>query len=115
MSAVAIAVVALAGLLVGVAPRSLPRYSVVVGYVGGQAAGTGRGIALSAALILGQATIDAAIGILFGFLGLAVIVGRQQVEVLRLPQRRHEPILAAYDRPPILDPGLGPDPAEARR
>jgi len=74
MSALAVAAVALAGLLVGVAPSSLPLYSVVGGYVGGQADGRARGILLSAGFVLGQATIDAAIGILFGFLGLTVII-----------------------------------------
>lgn len=74
MSALAVAAVALAGLLVGVAPSSLPLYSVVDGYVGGQASGRAKGLLLSAGFILGQATIDAAIGILFGFLGLTVII-----------------------------------------
>jgi cytochrome c-type biogenesis protein len=74
MSAIVVAAVALAGLLVGVAPSSLPLYSVVAGYVGGQAAGRARGIALSAAFILGHATVDAGIGILFGFFGLVVVV-----------------------------------------
>jgi cytochrome c-type biogenesis protein len=74
MSAAVAAAVAVAGLLVGVAPSSLPLYSVVGGYVGGQASGRARGLLLSAGFVLGQATIDAAIGILFGFLGLAVII-----------------------------------------
>lgn len=73
MSAAALAAVALAGLLVGIAPSSLPLYSVVGGYVGGQASGKAKGLLLSAGFILGQATVDAAIGILFGFLGLTVI------------------------------------------
>jgi cytochrome c-type biogenesis protein len=74
MSALVVAAVALAGLLVGVAPSSLPLYSVVAGYVGGQAGGRARGLLLSTSFILGLATVDAGIGILFGFLGLAVIV-----------------------------------------
>ncbi|MDE2229456.1 MAG: sulfite exporter TauE/SafE family protein [Alphaproteobacteria bacterium] len=74
MSALVVTAVGLAGLLVGVAPSSLPLYSVVGGYVGGQAAGRARGIFLSAGFVLGQATIDAAIGILFGFIGLTVII-----------------------------------------
>lgn len=74
MSALVLAAVALAGLLVGVAPSSLPLYSVVGGYVGGQAPRRARGLLLSAGFVLGLATIDAVIGILFGFLGLTVVV-----------------------------------------
>jgi cytochrome c-type biogenesis protein len=74
MSALVLAAVALAGLLVGVAPSSLPLYSVVGGYVGGQASGRAKGLLLSAGFILGQATVDAGIGILFGFLGLTVVI-----------------------------------------
>jgi cytochrome c-type biogenesis protein len=74
MSVALVAAVALAGLLVGVAPSSLPLYSVVGGYIGGQASGRAKGLLLSAGFVLGQATIDAAIGILFGFIGLAVII-----------------------------------------
>lgn len=74
MSAVAAAAVALAGLVVGVAPSSLPLYSVVGGYVGGQSSGRAKGLLLSAGFVLGQATVDAGIGILFGFLGLTVII-----------------------------------------
>jgi cytochrome c-type biogenesis protein len=74
MSALVVGAVALAGLLVGIAPSSLPLYSVVGGYVGGQVAGRAKGILLSAGFVLGQATVDAGIGVLFGFLGLAVII-----------------------------------------
>jgi cytochrome c-type biogenesis protein len=73
MSVLVLAAAALAGLLVGVAPSSLPLYSVVAGYVGGQAGSRARGFSLSTSFILGQATVDAGIGILFGFLGFAVI------------------------------------------
>ena len=73
MSALAIAAVALTGLLVGVAPSSLPLYSVVGGYVGGQVSGRAKGVWLSAGFVLGQATADAALGLLFGFLGQAVV------------------------------------------
>lgn len=69
----AITAVALAGLLMGVAPGSLPLYSVVAGYVGGQASRRAKGILLSAGFVLGMATVDAAIGTFFGFLGDAVI------------------------------------------
>jgi cytochrome c-type biogenesis protein len=74
MSVPVLAVVAIAGLFVGVAPSSLPIYSVVAGYVGGQASSRAKGFLLSNCFILGQATVDTGIGILFGFLGLAVII-----------------------------------------
>lgn len=66
------ALVALAGLIMGVAPSSLPLASVIAGYVGRQAheqevGGVRKGLMLSAGFILGLATVDAAIGILFGF------------------------------------------------
>ena len=73
------ALVALAGLIMGVAPSSLPLASVVAGYVGGRAreqegGGARKGLLLSAGFVLGLATVDAAIGILFGFLGSAAIL-----------------------------------------
>lgn len=73
MAALAVASIALAGLLVGFAPSSLPLYSVVAGYVGGHATRRSRGLLLSAGFVLGMATVDAAVGGLFGFLGFAVI------------------------------------------
>ncbi|HJU19257.1 MAG TPA: cytochrome c biogenesis protein CcdA [Stellaceae bacterium] len=73
MSLLAVAAVALAGLLVGLAPSSLPLYSVVAGYVGGQAARRTRGLLQAAGFVLGMATVDAALGALFGFLGFAVL------------------------------------------
>jgi cytochrome c-type biogenesis protein len=73
MSPVALAAVAVAGLLVGIAPSSLPLYSVVAGYVSGQVSSRAKGTLLSAGFALGQATVDASIGILFGFLGLLVV------------------------------------------
>jgi cytochrome c biogenesis protein CcdA len=73
MSLLAVAAVALAGLLVGLAPSSLPLYSVVAGYVGGQAARRTRGLLQVAGFFLGMATVDAALGALFGFLGFAVL------------------------------------------
>jgi cytochrome c-type biogenesis protein len=73
-----VALVALAGLVMGVAPSSLPLASVVAGYVGGQARGRDvngpmRGFWLSAGFVLGLATVDATIGILFGLLGFTAI------------------------------------------
>lgn len=78
ISPLGVALVALAGLIMGVAPSSLPLASVVAGYVGGQAreqkiGGARKGLMLSAGFILGLATVDAAIGILFGFIGFTAI------------------------------------------
>ncbi len=81
MSPLAFAVVALAGLTMGVAPSSLPLFSIVLGYVAGQPGeqdvqdvrGRLKGLSLSAGFVLGMATVDAAIGGLFGFLGYVVI------------------------------------------
>ena len=62
----------------GVAPSSLPLFSVVVGYAVGPP-GDGaieartKGLLLSTGFVLGMATVDAAVGALFGFLGYAVI------------------------------------------
>lgn len=77
-SALGFALVALAGLVMGFAPSSLPLAAVVAGYVGGQRPReeTNRrstGLRLSAGFVLGLATIDAVIGALFGFLGATVI------------------------------------------
>jgi len=62
----------------GVAPSSLPLASVVAGYVGGQSRGResnkrSTGLRLSAGFVLGLATVDAAIGAFFGFLGFTII------------------------------------------
>ena len=78
MSPLAFAMVALAGLAMGVAPSSLPLFSIVVGYVAGHTSddelrGRTRGLYLSSGFVLGMATVDAAIGALFGFLGYVVI------------------------------------------
>ncbi|HEV2549430.1 MAG TPA: cytochrome c biogenesis protein CcdA [Stellaceae bacterium] len=78
MSPLGFALVALAGLIMGVAPSSLPLASVVAGYVGGQsrdreAITRMTGLRLSAGFVLGLATVDAAIGAFFGFLGFTVI------------------------------------------
>lgn len=78
MSPLGFALVALAGLVIGVAPSSLPLASVVAGYVGGQTREREvnrlrKGLLLSAGFILGLATVDAAIGVLFGFIGFTAI------------------------------------------
>lgn len=77
-SPIGFVLVAAAGLVMGLAPSSLPLALVVAGYVGGQARRPGasawrRAALLSTGFIMGVATVDAAIGILFGFLGSAAI------------------------------------------
>ncbi|AGK57126.1 cytochrome c biogenesis protein transmembrane region [Hyphomicrobium denitrificans 1NES1] len=73
------AVMALAGLVMGIAPSSYPLATVVAGCVGGQTRGeqkawlSSRGLVLSAGFVLGIATVDAVIGVLVGFLGFAII------------------------------------------
>ncbi len=63
MSPLALAMVALAGLAMGVAPSSLPLFSIVIGYVAGQASddelrGRTRGLYLSSGFVLGMATLE---------------------------------------------------------
>jgi cytochrome c biogenesis protein CcdA len=77
-SPIGLALVAATGLLMGMAPSSLPLASVVPGYVGGQAQGPDvgawrKGLLLSTGFILGLATVDSGIGVLFGFLGTTAI------------------------------------------
>ncbi len=77
-SPLAFALVALVGLVMGIAPSSLPLYSVVVGYAvtvpGDETPSSGnKGFVLASGFVLGMATVDGAIGALFGFLGNAVI------------------------------------------
>lgn len=73
-----IALVALAGLIVGIAPSSFPLLSIAAGLSTGQGE-TGKnplrmhGLWLSAGFALGIATVDAILGALFGLLGLAVL------------------------------------------
>ena len=78
MSLLMVGVVVLSGLLMGVAPSSLPMFSVIIGYVAGPSGERAaqqrwRGLLLSSGFVLGMATVDAAIGGLFGFLGFVVI------------------------------------------
>lgn len=80
-SAAFFGLVAVAGLLMGVAPSSQPLLSVVVGSVagGGEPAPAGaesggrRGLLFATGFVLGIATIAALIGALFGFLGESLI------------------------------------------
>lgn len=73
-----VAVVALAGLVVGIAPSSFPLLSVATGLAAGRGAGEPdrsktRGLWLAAGFALGIATVDAVLGALFGFAGFAVM------------------------------------------
>lgn len=78
LTPLAVALVALAGLVVGIAPSSFPLISVAAGLAAGQgAAATGgrriEGLWLSLGFALGIATVDAALGALFGLAGFAVL------------------------------------------
>ena len=69
------AVVALAGLVMGFAPNVLALAPVVFGVTAGEGGASGeprdrlRGFRLASAFVLGMATVDAALGVLFGILG----------------------------------------------
>jgi cytochrome c-type biogenesis protein len=74
----AAALMALAGLAVGIAPGSYPLAAVAAGLAAGDAArgaaaSRARGFRLSLGYALGIASIDAAIGALFGLIGFAVL------------------------------------------
>jgi cytochrome c-type biogenesis protein len=74
----AVALVALAGLVVGIAPSSFPLLSVAAGLAAGRgAADPGQrrveGLWLSAGFALGIATVDGVLGALFGLAGFAVL------------------------------------------
>jgi len=85
-SVAAFLLVVAAGLAMGVAPSSLPMYSVVVGSVAarsGRPKGPGRALLFALGFALGIAAADALIGALFGLFGQAVIavLGRNLVLV----------------------------------
>ena len=75
ISLAAFGIVFLAGFAMGLAPSSYAMYPVIAGYVAGEdeERSAGRGFLLSLAFVLGTATVDAALGALFGFLGGVVI------------------------------------------
>lgn len=74
ISLVAFGIVFLAGLAMGLAPSSYALYPVIAGYVAGdEERTTSRDFLLSFAFVLGTATVDAALGALFGLIGGAVI------------------------------------------
>jgi len=75
-----VALVVLAGLVVGIAPSSFPLMSVAAGLAAGQGAGAAQsgerriaGLWLSVGFVLGIATVDAILGALFGLAGFAVM------------------------------------------
>ena len=87
LSPFAVALVALAGLVVGIAPSSFPLISIAAGLAAGQQEPqTGdrplMGIRLAAGVALGIATVDAVVGALFGLVGFAVL--RALAELLPL-------------------------------
>jgi cytochrome c-type biogenesis protein len=74
VSLMAFAVVFAAGFVMGIAPSSYALYPVITGYiVGDEERSARRGLVLSGAFVLGTATVDAALGALFGFVGGIVI------------------------------------------
>lgn len=74
VSLAAFAIVFAAGFVMGLAPSSYALYPVVAGFVAGDEARSGsRAFALSSAFVLGTATVDAALGALFGWMGGVVI------------------------------------------
>ncbi len=69
---------ALAGLLVGVAPSSYPLLAAAAGFSAGGQAAAGRatrrrGVLLAGGFVLGVALVDAVLGALFGLFGFAVL------------------------------------------
>lgn len=75
VSLLAFGVVFLAGFAMGLAPSSYALYPVIAGYVAGEEdeRSGSRGLVLSLAFVLGTATVDAALGALFGLVGGVVI------------------------------------------
>lgn len=74
VSVAAFAVVFVAGLAMGLAPSSYALYPVIAGFVAGDEEKSGRrALVLSSAFVLGTATVDAAVGALFGWVGGMVI------------------------------------------
>lgn len=78
LTPLSVAVVALAGLIVGIAPSSFPLLSVAAGLAAGQRVSNPNeqrihGLWLSSGFVLGIVTVDTVLGALFGLMGLAVL------------------------------------------
>lgn len=75
LTPLAVASMALAGLLVGVAPSSFPLISVSAGLGAASESGAGRprGLWLALGFVFGILTVDAALGAIFGLAGFAVM------------------------------------------
>lgn len=77
LTASAIGLMALTGLIVGLAPSSYPLLAVGAGFATGTTvegpATRSRAVLLASGFVLGIALIDAAVGALFGLLGFAVL------------------------------------------
>ena len=77
LTPLAVASVALVGLLVGIAPSSLPLISIASGLGAGSESVAGRlrhrGMWLSLGFVMGIVTVDAGLGALFGLAGFAVM------------------------------------------
>jgi cytochrome c-type biogenesis protein len=77
LTPLAVAGVALAGLIVGVAPSSFPLISIAGGFgAGSRTDGQGdrnRGLWLALGFVIGIVTVDTALGALFGLAGFAVM------------------------------------------
>lgn len=84
VSFLAFGVVFLAGFTMGLAPSSYALYPVIAGYVAGEdeERSGARGLVLSLAFVLGTATVDAALGALFGLVGGVVIEAVARYAVL---------------------------------
>lgn len=87
LSPYAVALVALAGLVVGIAPSSFPLISIAAGLAAGQQAPEtsqlrSEGVRLAAGFALGIATVEAIVGVLFGLAGFAAL--RALAELLPL-------------------------------
>lgn len=78
LTPVTVALVALAGVIVGIAPSSFPLLSVAAGLAAGRGAADGgerrlAGLWLSTGFVLGIATVDAVLGAAFGLAGFVVL------------------------------------------
>ena len=73
LTPLAVASVALVGIVVGIAPGSFPLISIASGLGAGADHGRHRGLWLSLGFVLGIVTVDTVLGALFGLAGVAVM------------------------------------------